>query len=221
PTEAAPTEAAPTEAAPTEAAPTEAAPTEAAPTEAAPTEAAPTAAASTAAAPAAAAPNAAPAPAVGASAATTAAASPAAPTRVGAVHVSLSDQARDQVASDPRFQQDELRAAIEQSLRSRGLLAAGNPATLEVSVEDYGVHLAANTVIFGYTLSNAVLSARLWVQGPAGNGPDLSVLARVRLHTRAGQEHVLNPLYRRLGTLAADDLAGTHTPQPQDLAIPR
>jgi hypothetical protein len=143
---------------------------------------------------------------------------------ISAVSVTLSVQAQQLAASDPRLNPDEIAVAVENELAAQHLYApaaADVHRTLAVTVQDFTNSLASNAKVLGFTFRSVALSGDVKIKGdPAAPGPPFHVHARVRLSTRdsgAGAGS-LQGLYARFAVLTVAALRGVESP-PE--AVPR
>ena len=137
---------------------------------------------------------------------------------VSAVEVAVSSAAQPKTSS--HFDVEAVRAAVEDELRSRGLLSAGTAATdarkIQLLVEDVSVRRMTNAVVMGRVISSAKLTAHVTVRDSAGHElQSYQAVADTKLSraadSRKGDD--LSPLYRHLATLAVNGLEGA-PPKP-------
>ncbi len=137
---------------------------------------------------------------------------------VSAVSVTLSDNAQQLAAADPRLNAAAVTAALEQELQAHQLLVVGSPnvhSTLTITVDDFTTELASNATVLGYTFRSAMLIGEVTVQeGSALVRPSFTVHARVRLTTRdtGGKSASLEALYTRFAQVVVADLRGVEPP---------
>lgn len=134
------------------------------------------------------------------------------------VTVTLTSAAQEQAATDPRFKQDAVVAAVESELRARKLLAEDGvkpERTVTIVIDDFATHPTSNAVIFGYVTSEGTLTGDVDVRATSGQQLQaFQVTAKSRLVTRASGEdnQALHALYRKFAKLAVDKLSGTSKP---------
>ena len=137
---------------------------------------------------------------------------------VSAVEVFVASAAQPKTSS--HFDVEAVRAAVEDELRSRGLLSAGTAATdarkIQLLVEDVSVRRMTNAVVMGRVISSAKLTAHVTVRDSAGHElQSYQAVADTKLSraadSRKGDD--LSPLYRHLATLAVNGLEGA-PPKP-------
>ena len=139
---------------------------------------------------------------------------------VSAVTVTLSEQAQQLAATDPRLSADAVALAVEQELQMHQLYApavAGVHRSLAITVENFTNTLASNTKLLGYTYRNAMLNATVQVQGAAAAGlPPFDVHARVRITSRGSDATggSLAQLYARFAEVTVAALRGVEAPAP-------
>ena len=138
------------------------------------------------------------------------------------VTVSLTLPAQEKAAADERFKQDDVVAAIESELRSRKLLAENDvnaERTVAIVIDDFTARPTNNAVIFGYVISEGILSGSVDVRSTSGRQlQTFQITAKSRLVTHASGEdnHPLHALYSKFANLAVDGLSAT-TGKPDDV----
>jgi hypothetical protein len=137
---------------------------------------------------------------------------------VSAVTVTLSDQAQQLAAIDPRLSADEVAIAVEHELQLHQLYApaaADVHRSLAITVQNFTNSLGSSTKILGFNSYNVMLNATVQVQGKtAGEFPPFDVRARVRLTNRAtdAEGGSLAPLYTRFAVQMVAALRGVAPP---------
>jgi hypothetical protein len=138
------------------------------------------------------------------------------------VTVTLTLPAQEKAATDRRFKEDAVAAAIENELRARKLLAeddAKAERTVAVVIDDFATQPTSNAVIFGYVVSEGTLTGDVDVRATSGQQLQaFQVTAKSRLVMPASGEdnHALHALYNKFAKLAVDGLAGA-TSKPGDV----
>jgi hypothetical protein len=135
-----------------------------------------------------------------------------------AVEVTFTASGRAKLATDPRFNQDDLLTAIVSELRAHALLDESNPGTgerLGIVIDDFASRPATNAVVFGYILSTGTLQGE--VVRLASDGEALqSSKVRVRVHLTdpagSGRADFFRPLYRGFAELTVRKLTGAAEP---------
>jgi hypothetical protein len=139
-----------------------------------------------------------------------------------AVTLTLTPQAREKAAADPRLKEDVLLCVVETELRARKLLDDKDPRasrTVEIVIDDFSTRSTSNAVLFGYNLGAGTLAGDISVRDADGNKlRDFRVEAQSRLATHANGEDAspLGSLYRRFANLTANNLAGTAPTPPAE-----
>jgi hypothetical protein len=134
------------------------------------------------------------------------------------VTVTLTPAARQKAATDRRFKEDALVAAIENELRARKLLAENDvkaERTVAVVIDGFATRPSSNAVVFGYIMSVGTLTGNVDVR--AASGEELQtfrIAAKSRLATPTSGEDTqpLHALYSKFANLTVDDLSGTTRP---------
>ena len=131
------------------------------------------------------------------------------------VTVSLTLPAQEKAAADGRFKQDDVVAAIESELRARKLLAENDvkaERTVSIVIDEFTAKPTNNAVIFGYVISEGILSGSVDVRATSGQQlQNFQITAKSRLVTHASGEdnHPLHALYSKFANLAVDGLSAT------------
>lgn len=137
---------------------------------------------------------------------------------VSAVTVTLSDQAQQLAAADPRLSADEVAIAVEHELQLHQMYApaaADVHRSLAITVQNFTNSLSSSTKILGFSSYTVMLNATIQVQGAAAAElPPFDVRARVRLTNRAtdAEGGSLAPLYTRFAVETVAALRGVAPP---------
>ena len=137
---------------------------------------------------------------------------------VRSVVLKFTPEARQRLATDPRFSEEALQAAVDGQFSRFGLLAPRDGAVqsdLQITVSSFSVTPATNVAFMGYVFSQAMLVGDAQVIGERQPGRSFAVSARVRLTEKGGAGSdplALQSLYRRFALIAADELRGVDTP---------
>jgi hypothetical protein len=137
---------------------------------------------------------------------------------VSAVTVTLSDQAQQLAAIDPRLNADEVAIAVEHELQLHQLYApaaADVHRSLAITVQNFTNSLGSSTKILGFSSYEVMLNATIQVKGAAATDlPPFDMRARVRLTNRAtdAEGGSLAPLYTRFAVQTVAALRGVAPP---------
>jgi hypothetical protein len=135
--------------------------------------------------------------------------------KLKAVTIAFTSDAKGKIDADPRFNGDALLAAVHDDLRTHDLIDdnVNTPAerTVEITIDEFANRPSSNAVVFGYIMSDAVLSGDVVVRDGAGHTlQSFKINADARLTTPvdAGKAQPLRPLYRRFADLTVSELTG-------------
>ena len=139
---------------------------------------------------------------------------------VSAVTVTLSDQAQQLAAIDPRLSADDLAIAVEHELQLHQMYApaaADVHRSLAITVQNFTSSLGSSTKILGFSSYTVMLNATVQVQGKAAADlPPFDMRARVRLTNRAADAEggSLAQLYARFAVVTVAAMRGVEPPSP-------
>lgn len=134
--------------------------------------------------------------------------------KVGAVVVTIADDAKPKAASEPLFRIDELERSLKLKLAERGVIDPAAPARVEVTVTDFRVRSGFAAVMFGALAGNDSVEGRVRVQGTAGAAREFTASASYALGGFAGGQDAnrLGWLYTEFARVVADELLGGGAP---------
>jgi hypothetical protein len=132
-----------------------------------------------------------------------------------AVTVTFTSDAQAKIDADPRFSGDALFAAVHDELQTHDLIddnansAAGR--TVEITIDDYATRPTSNAIVFGYVISDGVLSGNVEVRDGVGHElQNFRIKANARLAAPLddGKAQPLRSLYGRFADLTLSELTG-------------
>jgi hypothetical protein len=137
------------------------------------------------------------------------------PGKFKAASVAWAPAADAKVTADPRFNRDQLLAAVTDALRAHQLLDDGGKVdtdrTLAIVIDDFATRAGSNAVVLGYSFTRATLAGHVEVRGASGGDSErFAVMAESRLAAAADadQSGTLKPLYRRFADIIVSRLTG-------------